>query len=461
MSFSIIKKSQLEGAKRIDAEYYQPEYLDIVKKISLLPHSTLDDISESLLSFGAYSLTSSIQWKDSGIPFITAEDVKNGYLDLSNVRYIDEGVDEILKKSRVHEGEILLAMSGKVGDAAVALNIPSKLNSNQDIVKIKLKNDYSPYFLVVFLNSRFGRMQVLRLPVGSVQQHIFLWQTKSLLIPKFSKDFILKIENLYKSGLKELENSKRFYSEAENLLLKELGLKDFQFEDDVSYIVNFSDIKPAQRIDAEYFNSKISLLINKLMQQNHTRLTDSFEIIKSKAFEYIKDDSIGVIKTKQLSQDQIIFETESQTSEEIVKREKLPEIQDSDVIFASMGVGSLGKSNIFYKFETDKKYTIDSTLKILRKRNNNIILPEVLNVFINSKVGQKIIYKYVVGSSGIISIYDQHIKNIIVPLIDTGKQQKIANLIRQSHESRKKSKELLERAKREVEEMIEKSSKEN
>jgi len=27
MTFSIIQKSQLEGADRIDAEYYQPEYL--------------------------------------------------------------------------------------------------------------------------------------------------------------------------------------------------------------------------------------------------------------------------------------------------------------------------------------------------------------------------------------------------------------------------------------------------
>ena len=27
-TYSIIKKSQLEGAKRLDAEYYQPEYLE-------------------------------------------------------------------------------------------------------------------------------------------------------------------------------------------------------------------------------------------------------------------------------------------------------------------------------------------------------------------------------------------------------------------------------------------------
>ena len=190
------------------------------------------------------------------IPFITAEDVKEGFINLENARFIDEKVNEILKNSRVHENEVLLAMSGKVGDAAVVVDIPSRLNSNQDIVKIKLKKEYSPYFLAVFLNSKFGRLQVLRLPVGSVQQHIFLWQTKSLLIPKFPKTFVVNIENLYKSALNEFQDSKTFYKQAEDLLLEELGLKNTVFEDQLSYIVNFSDVTSNNRIDPEYFQPK-------------------------------------------------------------------------------------------------------------------------------------------------------------------------------------------------------------
>jgi len=89
-------------------------------------------------------------------------------------------------------------MSGSVGNSAIAHDIPQRLNSNQDIVKITLKKNISPYFLAAFLNSKYGRMQVLRLPVGSVQQHIFLWQTKSLLIPIFSENAMRTIEGTYK-----------------------------------------------------------------------------------------------------------------------------------------------------------------------------------------------------------------------------------------------------------------------
>lgn len=57
ITFSIIQKSQLEGAYRLDAEYYQPEYLEVAKKLKSIAHETLENISKRLASFGAYELT--------------------------------------------------------------------------------------------------------------------------------------------------------------------------------------------------------------------------------------------------------------------------------------------------------------------------------------------------------------------------------------------------------------------
>ena len=47
-------------------------------------------------------------------------------------------------------------------------------------------------------------------------------------------------------------------------------------------------------------------------------------------------------------------------------------------------------------------------------------------------------------------------ENLWIPSVKVETQQKIADLVRKSHGARKKSKELLEEAKRKVEEMIEK-----
>ena len=100
ITFSIIQKSRLEGAKRLDADYYQPEYLDLERKLALVETKTIDEISKSVVSFGAYSLTSYIEWQESGVPYVNVGDIHEGYIDTSSIKHISEKVDEILKKSR-------------------------------------------------------------------------------------------------------------------------------------------------------------------------------------------------------------------------------------------------------------------------------------------------------------------------------------------------------------------------
>jgi restriction endonuclease S subunit len=133
----------------------------------------------------------------------------------------------------------------------------------------------------------------------------------------------------------------------------------------------------------------------------------------------------------------------------------LPIIKDRDVLFAAMGVGSLGKTAIRYSFENEGKFTVDSTLRIMKQKESSKISPETLLVYLNSQIAQELIYQNIVGSSGVISIYDSYTKELPIPLITSSINNKITELVHQSHEARKKAKELLEEAKRRVEEMVE------
>ena len=45
ITFSIIQKSQLEGALRLDAEYYQPEYLENDRKLRKVDFDYLQKFS--------------------------------------------------------------------------------------------------------------------------------------------------------------------------------------------------------------------------------------------------------------------------------------------------------------------------------------------------------------------------------------------------------------------------------
>jgi len=453
ITYSIIQKSQVECAYRLDAEYYQPDYLEVAKRLRLLPHKTLGDISDSIVSFGAYALTSLIEWRDEGIPFIVAENVKEGFINLEGVRHISDKSDEILKKSRVKKGQVLLSMSGSVGNVAVAYNIPAKLNSNQDIVKIKLKENFSPFAVTAFLNSKYGRMQVLRLPVGSVQQHIFLWQTKSLHVPIFPTDLINRIEDIYKEALVQLELSKSLYSRAENLLLEELGLKDFEPEDVLSYIVNLSDVRSAHRVDAAFFQPKYGKTLE-IIEEKNLSLGDLVSIKKGNepgSGEY-RDEGKLFIRVSNLSKHGIIDKNQKYLDNELYQRlQRDFEPKTGEILLtkdATPGIACVLKEPL-------ECIIAGGILRLKLKENVEV---EYLALCINSIICQMQIERDA-GGSVILHWKLEQIKKLQVPILPKPTQKKIADLIIQSHKARKKSKELLEKAKRKVEEFIEENSK--
>ncbi len=82
------------------------------------------------------------------------------------------------------------------------------------------------------------------------------------------------------------------------------------------------------------------------------------------------------------------------------------------------------------------------------------ILPQVLLVLSKSVVLQAQLKKECAGTI-LTAVPSESLKRIIIPILPPETQQKIVELIKQSHETRRKAKELLEEAKRKVEEAIE------
>ena len=97
---------------------------------------------------------------------------------------------------------------------------------------------------------------------------------------------------------------------------------------------------------------------------------------------------------------------------------------------------------------------------ILRLKAKDNLDVEYLALCIDSIVG-KMQAERDAGGSVIAHWKPEQIKNILIPVLPKETQQKIAELVRKSHEARKKSKELLEEAKRKVETSIETQSKGN
>ena len=244
ITHSIIQKSQLEGALRLDAEYYQPEYLKVAKELK-----NAKKVSD-LVSDIRYGLYVEPEYLEEGVDFIRALNLLNFWID-GEILKIDE--KKVPPAHRLKVGDSLIVRSG-VNTGCVGLVYPRFEGATFGSYTIRLRfNKSNPFFAAIFLNTKYGVLQTHCWQTGMAQPNLNIPNIKEIKIPIVSEAEQREIEKICWKIEEFREKSESLYSHAENLLLEELGLKDFKPKEELSYIVNLSEIKSAHRADAEYF----------------------------------------------------------------------------------------------------------------------------------------------------------------------------------------------------------------
>lgn len=291
----------------------------------------------------------------------------------------------------------------------------------------------------------------------TAQPHLTITLIRDLLVCNYSNSFKDKVEKYFTTLEKLNHQAQILYSEAKQILIKELKVCTEGITSD-SYTTKYlsTSFKVSGRLDAEYYQPKYDGYLSALEQFETTKIPNEFDVLKNSGTNYAEGVSdVGVIKTKQLTNSGVNTDgIESYFTHETCIENKSTLVVNNDVVFASMGVGSLGKVSLF-SYDGDKPFVTDSTLRIYRAKKHTHVLPEVLCIFLQSAIGQELIYRYVVGSTGIINIYDDDIAKIPIPILDGEIQKDIAEKVQNSFALRRQSKQLLEYAKQAVEMAIE------
>jgi len=306
ITYSIIQKSQLEGGLRLDAEYYQPEYLILNSKLKNQRSKLLGEVGKV-----AYGTTPhGGVFEKSGIPFVRSQNFSNLLIDTSNLVFCTKEFHQQNKKSVIRPGDILFAAVGAtIGEVAIVQDEIEEGNINQNIARVRVVDEsINPYFAGLFFVSRLGQLQIERLITGNAQPYLNSEQIRSFIIPILDIKQQNKIAGYFQKVQKQIKFSDSLYSQAENLLLEELGLKDFKVEEDLSYIVNLSEIKSARRADAEYFQPRYEKLVEKIKKYGSAPLLDLVQNVPArfnpksqptKLFQYVElsniTSSIGMI----------------------------------------------------------------------------------------------------------------------------------------------------------------------
>lgn len=455
MNYSIIQKSQLEGASRLDAEYFQPEYLEIEKRLNKT--GSIDSLGSFKSKFitGPFGSEFNVEnyVVDGKYRYVRGKDVKEFFIQDNDNVYVPQKDFERLKKYALEKEDILISVVGTLGNTSIVEEsiIPAIFSCKSTIFRSKSIN---PYYFITYLNSYYGKSLLQRCGRGHVQIGLNINDLRNLPVFIPSDNFQRNIELLVKLAKETIKNSESFYSQAENLLLEELGLKDFKIEDDLSFVVNLSDVKSAQRADAEYFQPKYKKLISKLKAQNSKLLGALVSMRKGfePGSEAYQEGGKLFIRVSSLSKFGVEDKDQKYLSDDLYQKLRT----DFESKVGEILVTKDATPGIAYVLKEPVEGIISGG--ILRLKLKNDIDPEYLALFINSIIGQWQAERDA-GGSVIAHWKPEQIRNLLIPILPKSTQQKIADLVQKSHEARKKSKEILEEAKRKVETSIETQSK--
>ena len=450
MQYATVRLSEIEQiSSRIDAEYYRPAFIESEQQLKRNRWDYLGNLTESIRSFGAYSLCNQIEYRENGIPFLRAKDIKEGFIDFSEVLYIDSEANKLLWKSEVQPETVLFTMSGTVGNTAIAgRESDYPINSSQDVAKIRTNQRLNPYYLSVFLQSSYGKRQATRLPVGSVQQHVFLWQLEKLVVPLFEDTFQTNLERCFKQVLRLQREAGNSYQQAQTLLLSELGLANWQPQHRLTFVKTYSDTQRAGRIDAEHFQPKYDDIITAIRgYPGGWDTLGSLVHVKDRNYKPEGKTEYRYIELANIGDNGEITDCMVEEGQDLPSRARR-KVVVGDVIVSSIE-GSLNRIALISQ-EYDQALC-STGFHVLNSKELN---SETLLVLMKSIVGQLQLKK---GCSGTIltAISRDALDKLSLPIIPSDKQSQIKRSITESFSLRKQSKHLLDCAKRAVEIAIE------
>jgi type I restriction enzyme S subunit len=159
------------------------------------------------------------RYVSEGIPFLRSLNVRENFVDLKNVVYIDEEFHGELKKSEIRAGELVVVRTGAPGTAAVVPETLGRANCS-DLVIARLVPTLNPHYAAFYMNSEFAKSAVRGMQVGVAQQHFNVGAMSEMPIPIAPEHEQTEIVRRIESAFNWLDRMAADHAAAANLLPK-------------------------------------------------------------------------------------------------------------------------------------------------------------------------------------------------------------------------------------------------
>ncbi|MDI6765410.1 MAG: restriction endonuclease subunit S [Bacteroidota bacterium] len=213
--FSFIKNfSDTQSSKRIDAEYYQPRYEEIINKFQ---NNSQSDTLENITKLVGHPSNPPYASEDSkNKTFVITQKHLGNYCPSDNFWEDVDALyttDDFIKKNKqylLQKNDIILYSVGAYIGKANIYNSDIKATIGSFLTLIRPDQEkVNPYYLLVFINSEVGKQITRRCSRGMAQQYIYPFDIRKFVVPLISKTKQAEIEKKMLEALDTKALSKR------------------------------------------------------------------------------------------------------------------------------------------------------------------------------------------------------------------------------------------------------------
>ncbi len=218
----------------IDMHKRQLELLDELVKsrfVELFGCNTkrckLNEYAE-LITKGASPKWQGVDYCEKGTLFVTSENVREGYLDLSKKKYLDDKINEIQPRSILKRNDILINIVGaSIGRAAV-YDCDEIANINQAVALVRVDfSQINKTYLMTFLNSPHAIEMYSKMKKGGARDNLSLQNIADLQIPiapmEQQNEFASFVEQTDKSKLAVQQSLEKLETLKKSLMQEYFG----------------------------------------------------------------------------------------------------------------------------------------------------------------------------------------------------------------------------------------------
>ena len=455
-SFKLLEKSNISWVNyellvdRIDSQYYSTKYVQ--NEIKLLKCGLKIDKLESISEWvkkGIFDMPAKFYLKkrEEGIPFIRISNIKLLEFDTTDLVYIPKEIHKKEIKTELNKGDIVISKIGSIGNIGIINEELSPCNFSQNNIGIKMNGKIDSHYLATYMISKYCLFQLHRYSTIQVQSKLNLSDIRNLIVPIPSPEIQKYIGDKVRKAEELREEAKILQKEIDILLEVDMLLKE---ETDKVYNIYDSkinwtnEINIEDRIDPNFYQKKYISTIEKL-GNNKVRLEKYVRITKRK---YKIGDINKYIEISSINNSFGTIDEVEELRQEIPTSAKY-QVKEGDILVSLVRPTRKAISIVTKEYDNA---ICTGGFAVLQSKGK--VPVEFLTAVLRTNFVGIQFERYCAGST-YPTINEDDVVKVFIPMYSENQINKIAENYRRIIDNIYKSKQLIQEAKQDVEDLIE------